>query len=464
MAGTFGSFGIGLSAMRYSQTQMDVAGNNIANAATEGYVRRRVEAESLGAPIQPALWSRYDRLGGDGVGVTGITRMVDELAVSRSRREHSAQSFLDTRATSLARVESGMGEPGPDGVAAALADLRAAFDDLANNPGDQAARAQVLVKAGIVADALKAQAGNVKDELADQGAAILDSVTEINNLTSDLADVNKAINTATLSQVDASTLMDNREKIALRLAELTGGTASLRPDGGYDFAVGGVKLVDGQQASVLSVAGGLDPATGTPTGGAVTFAVAGAAGTGSPAIASGEVGARAGLIVGELQSHLDGLNGIAESLASALNTAHAAGFDKDGAAGGPLYAFTAGDAASSLSVAITDPRKIAASGLGGGPNLDAGNAVVLGDAMTVQEDYRRLISSFGAAVASTTRLATNQQVLTNQVDAARDQTAGVNLDEEMTNMLAAQRGYEAAARVIRTLDDVLDTLINRMAR
>lgn len=463
MAGTFGSFGIALSGMRYSQTQMDVAGNNIANAATEGYVRRRVEAESVGAPIQPALWSRYDRVGGDGVAVAGLTRMVDELAVTRSRREHSTQSYLDTRATSLSRVESGMGEPGPDGVAAALADFKAAFDDLANNPGDQAARAQILVKAGIVADALRAQAGNVTDEMDDQGAAILDSVTEVNNLAADLAETNKAINTATLSGVDASTLMDNREKIALRLAELTGGVASLRSDGGYDFEVGGVRLVDGQQASVLSVGGGLGP-TGSPTGGAVSFTVSGAAGSGPVALTSGELGARAGLITGELRSHLDGLDELAEALATALNATHAAGYDKDGAPGGQFFSFTAGQAASSLSVAIADPAKVAASAQAGGPNLDSGNATALGDAITVDETYRRLVSSFGAAVASTTRLATNQQVLTDQVDAARDQTAGVNLDEEMTNMLAAQRGFEAAARVIRTLDEMLDTLINRMAR
>jgi flagellar hook-associated protein 1 FlgK len=64
-------------------------------------------------------------------------------------------------------------------------------------------------------------------------------------------------------------------------------------------------------------------------------------------------------------------------------------------------------------------------------------------------------------VASTRRLALNQQTLTTQVDASREQLSGVNLDEEMVNMLTAQRAYEAAARVMTTVDSVLDTLINR---
>ena len=59
------------------------------------------------------------------------------------------------------------------------------------------------------------------------------------------------------------------------------------------------------------------------------------------------------------------------------------------------------------------------------------------------------------------RRAANQQVLTSQVDGAREQLSGVDLDEEMVNMISAQRAYEAASRVMTTVDSMLDTLINR---
>ena len=75
--------------------------------------------------------------------------------------------------------------------------------------------------------------------------------------------------------------------------------------------------------------------------------------------------------------------------------------------------------------------------------------------------YRNLVAGFGVTVSSARQLAANQTVLTAQVDASREAVSGISIDEEMVNLLAAQRGYEGASRVLTTLDSVLDTLINR---
>jgi flagellar hook-associated protein 1 FlgK len=76
--------------------------------------------------------------------------------------------------------------------------------------------------------------------------------------------------------------------------------------------------------------------------------------------------------------------------------------------------------------------------------------------------YQRLVNGFGTQVASAQRLSANQQALTSQVDNAREQLGGVNIDEETVNLMTAQRSYQAASRVISTIDSILDTLINRM--
>ncbi len=141
MSGTLSGFNTALSALRYNRVAMDVASGNIANVSTEGYTRRRVEAQTAGAPVVPALWSRAQSYG-DGVRVSGLTRMTDELLVARQRTEHGNQSYLDTTSQVLARVEAGIGEPSDNGVAASLADFRAAWHQLANNPGSGAARSQ----------------------------------------------------------------------------------------------------------------------------------------------------------------------------------------------------------------------------------------------------------------------------------------------------------------------------------
>jgi flagellar hook-associated protein 1 FlgK len=111
---------------------------------------------------------------------------------------------------------------------------------------------------------------------------------------------------------------------------------------------------------------------------------------------------------------------------------------------------------------LGDPDQLAASGIGGGPNRDGGNASAVAAALAGPEQgYQRFVSILGSDVASVRRLAATQQNLTAQVDGAREQLSGVNLDEEMVTMMQAQRSYEAAARVMTTLDSVLDTLINR---
>src|SRR5689334_11344731 len=253
---TFSGLNTALSALRYNRVAMDVASGNIANVGTEGYTRRTVQGVAVGAPDQPAMWSRYSGAG-DGVQVAGIDRMSDMLLDIRARREHGNQSYLDIRQSVLERVESGIGEPGGSGVAAAIADFRSAWHDLANNPGSDAARSAVLGRAATLADAIKIQARNIESEAGDQRFRITADVAEVNTVASDLAATNRSIAVATLNGTDAGVLLDKRDQLAMRLSELTGSKATLRADGGFDVSLNGVPLVVGNQAGSLSVATGI---------------------------------------------------------------------------------------------------------------------------------------------------------------------------------------------------------------
>lgn len=161
-----------------------------------------------------------------------------------------------------------------------------------------------------------------------------------------------------------------------------------------------------------------------------------------------------------MPAYADGLSAVASTLADDVNAIHAAGYDRAGTTGRAFFSYTPGAAASTLQVAITTPGQVAASSVAGGA-VDGSNADALADVGAAEEAYRRLVTSFGTEVASVQRLASTQRLLTTQVDSAREQLSGVNLDEEMVNMLSAQRSYEAAARVMTVVDSVLDTLINR---
>ncbi len=456
---TFASLNTALSALRYNRVAMDVASGNIANVATDGYARRRVNAESVGGPDHAAMWSRYVGAG-DGVAVASIDRMVDPLLDIRARREHGNQAYLDVRQSALERVEAGIGEPGDSGVAAAMAEFRTAWHDLANNPGSDAARAQVLGRAATLADALRIQARNIDTEAGDQRLRIQANVAEVNTVAADLAATNKSIAIANLNGTDAGVLLDKRDQLALRLSELTGASATARPDGGFDVSVNGVPLVAGSQAGILSVASGINP-DGTSDGLPITYAITDGAGTTAlPSGMTGEIGGVTDLLTTTLPAYASGLDAVAQELADQVNAQHALGFDAAGNPGGVFFSYNPADPAGSLAVAITLPGEVAASSVPGG-GLDAGNATALAGLAGFESSYQRLVNGFGTEVASVKRLAANQQVLTSQVDASREQLSGVSLDEEMVSMLASQHAYEAAARVMTTLDSVLDTLINR---
>src|SRR5690606_16640536 len=160
--------------------------------------RRRVEAESVGAPAQPAMWSRYQGTG-DGVRVGGLHRMADQFLDARSRTEHGSLSYLSTRQAVLERFEAGVGEPGDNGVSAALIQFRTDWHDLANAPRGEAAPSQLLSRAASLADTIHIQSRNVETEKAAQLTRLDSIVAEANTIASDLAETNLAVANGTFN-------------------------------------------------------------------------------------------------------------------------------------------------------------------------------------------------------------------------------------------------------------------------
>jgi flagellar hook-associated protein 1 FlgK len=460
MSGTFASINTALSALRYNRVAMDTASQNIANVNTDGYTRRRVESASAGTPARPAMWSR-DQNGNGGVKITGIGRMTDAFLDSRVRTEHGKQSYLDVRSGVLDRLDTGIAEPSENGLAAMMADFRQSWSDLANNPANTAPRAQVIAKAQALTATVVTQANNFKVEAADERVRLNGQVGEVNDVSSQLAAVNKAVAAAAVDGSDAGDLLDQRDQLALRLSQLTGGTATINAAGGMDFSVNGVALVTGAINGTMQVASGVTPG-GAADGNPITFSVTDPLNgtTALPAGIGGEIGGVTDLLEKTIPGYLSGLNAVVTTLADQVNTLHASGFDQNGAPGAAVFSYDPADPSGTLALAITQPDQLAASALPGGV-VDGSNADALGGLTAAESAYQQLVTGFGAAVASEKRITASQQALTDQVDGSREQMAGVDLDEEMLSLVQYQRGYEAAARVLTTVDSVLDTLINR---
>lgn len=457
MVGSFGSVTSALSALRYQQVALDVAGNNVANATTEGYVRRTVNGVSLSSAA-PAMWSIYSGHG-DGVQVGSVDRQVDPLLDARVRREHGSLAYLTTTQTILGRVEEGIGEPGKDGVYASLLEFKDSWQDLTLDPGSDAARQQVIGSGESLAQALRLQVSNILGEESDQRSHLLNLVGEVNDAAASIAELNHNILATEQNGTDAGAMRDQRDQLALKLAELAGAKVTVRPDGQFDVAIGGEPLVSGRESGTFVLASGVTPA-GDPDGAPITFRID--APWGSTPIASsvgGEVGAVTDVLTSTLPNYRAGLDAIAADLAATVNAQHAAGNDLAGAAGGPFFSYDPLVGAASFQVVISDPALVAASTVVGGQ--DGANADAISQLGLGLDSYQKLVNGFGSAVAAIDRQTANQAALTGSLDSSWEQQAGINLDEETVNLVQAQRAYEAAARLLTTLDEVLDTLINR---
>jgi flagellar hook-associated protein 1 FlgK len=459
MSGSFSGLSTALSALTAQRRGLDVTGQNIANANTEGYSRQRVDLRSVGGSSVPAIYSTSHGAGG-GVAVADVIRLRDAFLDARERTEHAGNAYLGNEQQVYGQIERLLTEPSDTGLQAQLADAWSSWHDVANRPGDLAARSALLQQAQTVAGSLN----NVHEAFGGLWSAARDQLDalagDVNTTAAAIADLNQAVVRAEASGLPANELADHRDQLVLHLADLTGATALRRDNGSVDILLAGSALVSGANARRLVPSGArrlddqaLDPA-------ALSWADNGTPVT----VPSGQIASTMQTLGVTVPRYSDALDAVAARLITTVNAQHAAGYTLNGGQGGAFYS---GSTAADIAVVITDPAELAASSTPGA-NLDGGNAAALAALATAAGGadigYRQLVADLGVKTQTVNQRASIQAALADAAGAAVASYSGVSLDEEMTNMLSYQRAYEAAARVMSTLDGALDTLINHTGR
>ncbi|MDO5698880.1 MAG: flagellar hook-associated protein FlgK [Dermatophilus congolensis] len=527
MASFGGSLNIGTSAIHAAQRGLDITGQNIANSATEGYTRQRVELESIGGPGIPAFWSRYDGVG-EGVKITGIKRMNDEFLEARSRNSNAALGNVEEQAKTMAAIERTFGEPSTTGLQSKLADFWNAWGKVANDPKGEAPKALVYERAGEVANHLNMMANAVHTQWEDASAEMSANVTDINVMAADVARLNEAIRQNNIAKVPANELLDQRDLLIKRISTLTGATvkpASLDQNADFnsqavDVFIGGNKLVDGVSYSKLEMTPPYDPTYSYPTNGtqppavSVTwgarFATDGHMISAAPTVpvdstdpTGPQKAVETAIISGRIAGQMDGMNvtipsylqqldNVAKQFADTVNTQQTKGYSFDMVDGAPTNAqkgvalfasYTNGvsgdpvmNAANIQLARNTDASSLATSR--GNPtgtwtdangdeqpkSLDGDNALDmskhLSDVAGADAQYRSLVVKLGTETQSVNRNVEVQRNVVKQAEDARDNVAGVSLNEEMTNLIRFQHSFSAAAKFIGVIDQTMETLIN----
>ena len=446
----FSGLRIALSSLYAQRKALQVTGQNIANVNTEGYSRQRVELIADSGPVTPAIESRYS---GPGMGVlTGdTTRLRDQFLELRGYQEHAVDAGLKESQNVLSRIELAFDEPSDDGISKLITSFLAAFDDVANNPDDLAARAQLVEQGKTLAAGFSALDAALATQRSSSISELTSVIAEVNVSADRIAELNQNIATAINNGFSPNELMDQRDLLISQLAEQVGVTVRPGDDGQIDVFVGGTAIVRGTRAAPLQVEVGTDPAQTVR----VTWA--------SDSYPAGVAGQAGGLLSGineVIPRYADGLATAAQELSDAVNAVHRTGYALDGSTNRDFFVSTPGGGIQVNAAIAADPSLVGASA-SAGATRDGSIAQQIAELTAVGDRYHRLVVGLGVESQAVNRRVEVQAAIVQHVDAARESAAGVNLDEEMANMLQYQHAYDAAARFLTAVDQALDTLINQ---
>jgi len=461
MASTFGSINTALTSLYAQRRGLDVTGQNIANANTEGYTRQRVRMQAQAGSLNPGVYATTDQVG-TGVTVAEVERGRNVYLEQRGRTEHANSAYLASQKGAYDQIESVLAEPSDTALQARLHDMWDSWNDVANNWQDPSTRTALIARSSTVATTLNDTHTALSNQFASQNAEMGAYVDQINSLGSSIAEANHEIVIAQQAGLPANELQDERDRKIMQLSELAGASAQATPDGAVNVYIGNAALVEGFNARSLTLTGPttLDGITATDK---VALQWDDSKTNATP-------GGTAGAMLDTMNTIIPGivadLDGVAKAIATTVNTAQAGGFTKDGTPGTDFFT---GTTAESIKVAITRPEDVAFSKGNPAdpttPALDHNVADQLADISNSTDSpdatYQAMIGRLGVSAQAVGRRSEIQDAVRDQVDTSRTAESGVNLDEEMTHMLTYQRGYEAASRVLTTIDSMLDQLINR---
>lgn len=444
-----------MRALLTQQAAMDVTSHNIANLNTIGYTRQRAHLEAVAPVGMPPV--------GGGVEIQSVERVRDLFMDLQMRMESGAEGSFRVQADSLALAELALGEPGEGGIRQLMSSFFNAWRDLANAPEESAAR-QAVIQTGssfaLTAQRVDRTFNALRDDANDRVALLVD---EVNTIADEIATLNQQIMTLRGTGDAASDLTDRRDLMLDRLAQISDIHYVERDTGTVDIFIAGRALVSGNVSNDLYV----DPDIANNN----YFDVRWTADNSLAQFSSGEI---QGLLIQrdtDLPTRIADFNTFVAQLVADVNAAHVAGFGADGVATGNV--FFAGTDATDITVdaaIIATPALLAAATLAGAPG-DASNAHAIADLQFAQNlaggtqsyeaFYGGLVTTLGTDARDTRAVADSQSLLMSQIDGFRQSVSGVNLDEEMVQMVQYQRAYEAASQIIRKIDEMLDQLINR---
>jgi flagellar hook-associated protein 1 FlgK len=443
------SLWIAAGALQATQGALDVTANNISNANTPGYSRQRAILSEQ-SPTQEGNLQL-----GNGVNLTEIRSIRDQILQLRITQEMQQQSSSETQYNALQQVQM-LYSSTTSGIGADFTAFFNKLNQLATDPTNTADRQAVLSAAQNLAGDFNQSELKLNTISSGLDQTVSQTVTQINSLTQQIAKVNAQVGSLQRDGKDPGVLLDQENQLINQLSQLTD-ISQIQTEQGLTITTGnGTPLVVGGESFALQASPDSTGKVQIISGGQNITA----------SINGGKLGGTIQVRDVVIPNMLTQLDDLASQFASSINAAHTSGFDLNGDQGAALFNVSSGSgAASTLSVAISDPRLIAASsdgttGSNGNiANLLAVQTQALPGGQTPGNTYASMVSQIGNLTAQALADASSGNSSLTQLNDQLGAISGVSIDEETTNLINYQRTYEAAARVVTTIDVLTQTVL-----
>ena len=466
----FTGFETARRALMAQQQALNTTNHNIANANTPGFSRQQaVFATTPAYTLGHTLAGKALEMG-TGVKIEDIRRMRDSFLDYQFRSEVKELGRWEVRRDTLQKMEVVINEPSEAGLASVLESFWDSWHELAENPESSTARAVVIQQGIALVDTINHLNWQLYQLRQDLNETLEIYINEINSLARQIADLNDQIIRVEASSKRANDLRDKRDLLVDQLAKLTGVHVTEKESGAIDVVIGNRGLVEGTRALSLKTQGDREIADLVPVwSDDMPFDV--------------NAGSLKGIAEARelLDDFQDKLNTLVREMASKVNELHRGGYGIDDDKTSDLNFFTRTNTDKPIgpgnitinSKLLENPDLLAAAADADEVPGDGRNALALaqlrhtaisdlGETTSITDFYNSLVADLGIRAREAERMASNQELVTGQIDLRREMVAGVNLDEEVANMIRFQHAYNAAARMITAIDEMLDVIVNRM--
>ncbi|HLS20574.1 MAG TPA: flagellar hook-associated protein FlgK [Bacillota bacterium] len=508
---TFHGLEMAKQALFAQQSALYTTGHNIANANTPGYSRQRVNFDAA-RPFPVPSMNRPEIPGqmGTGVEISSIQRIRDKFLDAQFRSENSRMHHWETKSNALTRMERLLNEPSDTGLSKTMDLFWQSLQDLAVHPDQAGTRSVVAERAKSVTDTFNHLAKSLENIRTDLRAEIGGAEDKINSLLRQINRINEQIKTIEPHGYLANDLYDNRDVLIDELSELVNINVEYHKSegGALDIADGivSIELVDERGQSFTNPIILIDEEVEYPSNYTFVKVADGESGISEiifhPDESAISVDAHLlteqsigsfislissygyenseGKIVGDYPEMMAQLDRLAYGFAQAFNDEHRNGYDFNGDDGQDFFInIDAEEGAAKLITVSADilenPSLIAAGYVESGEEKFSGNGEnalrlaemfdePIGDLneSSPREFLQAMISKLGINTQEANRMKNNTNILRTQVDEQRMSVSAVSLDEEMSNMIRFQHAYNAAARNMTAIDEMIDRIINGM--